>query len=610
MQPTALPAADRLPPRKRALLFGDDIFISYSRADATVYAEALASRLMDKGFACYLDQYAVPAGRKLPAHVVKAARGSAILVLIATAHALRSDYVEQEIDLFTSTGRPIVIIDPGGRFEELLPNEPTWQRLLGMARTPESMAAIAEGEPSEAVVRRIANAFQFLRKDQRLRRATRWVAAALVGMLVLFLATTGTLGYQTRHAVAERQEAERDSAQALRDTQRARSDARKATAEVATAQQQARVARDATAAAQDKAKRAVSDAQQKIAAARSEAASAEATARQVRVQTQSARSEMLRAKQSLQDEEQRLSSTNTSLKEANRHLDDVNKQLDAANKSLASTQELARTRMLAGIDALAHGSELSLMQRAILLMMQSAETFGGTGGEATPSRYGAAAAIPAISFDLAADGSMIATVDPGTRSVRRFMAASGEELAQLETRADPPKFVYFSPGGRYLAAAGSTHLYVWDARNGIAHEPLVPPILSRDKRTSVVRGVFTPNDKYLVYATGDRHLWLRDTDNVQVALPSPPLDSDATQLAMSPDGKYVAVADVRKLVHVHTVPGLKEVARMSSPLDAPVKAIRFDRAGKLIGVAFGNQNVAFWRWQEATVSIHAASRGR
>lgn len=38
-------------------LLGDDIFISYSRADGATYASGLASRLADLAFSCKLDQW-------------------------------------------------------------------------------------------------------------------------------------------------------------------------------------------------------------------------------------------------------------------------------------------------------------------------------------------------------------------------------------------------------------------------------------------------------------------------------------------------------------------------------------------------------------------------
>jgi hypothetical protein len=44
-------------------LFGDDIFISYSRADGITYAEGLASELAKRGFSCRVDLWEARLGR-------------------------------------------------------------------------------------------------------------------------------------------------------------------------------------------------------------------------------------------------------------------------------------------------------------------------------------------------------------------------------------------------------------------------------------------------------------------------------------------------------------------------------------------------------------------
>ena len=45
-------------------LFGDDIFISYSRADGFSYAAALATRLAERKLACRFDQWGTEPGGK------------------------------------------------------------------------------------------------------------------------------------------------------------------------------------------------------------------------------------------------------------------------------------------------------------------------------------------------------------------------------------------------------------------------------------------------------------------------------------------------------------------------------------------------------------------
>ncbi len=47
----------------RRFLFGDDIFISYSRVDST-YALSLANELTKKKLSCFLDQWGTPPRRR------------------------------------------------------------------------------------------------------------------------------------------------------------------------------------------------------------------------------------------------------------------------------------------------------------------------------------------------------------------------------------------------------------------------------------------------------------------------------------------------------------------------------------------------------------------
>src|SRR5262245_47488398 len=107
--PTAKKEARRfhfkaLPERIGRFLFGDDIFISYSRQDGSKYALALARKLAK--YQCYLDQLGTTPGQKIPRRLKRKVRRSSIFVLVATQAAVRSAAVEEEVVLFLQTGRP------------------------------------------------------------------------------------------------------------------------------------------------------------------------------------------------------------------------------------------------------------------------------------------------------------------------------------------------------------------------------------------------------------------------------------------------------------------------------------------------------------------------
>src|SRR2546425_141881 len=100
--------------KAKGFLLGDDIFISYSRGDSTNYAPALANRLGERGFICYVDQYGTDINDDLPPRLLRKLLRSTSLVLIGSERAVNSLPVRREIDLFKTTGRPIIPIDVDG----------------------------------------------------------------------------------------------------------------------------------------------------------------------------------------------------------------------------------------------------------------------------------------------------------------------------------------------------------------------------------------------------------------------------------------------------------------------------------------------------------------
>ena len=64
------------------VLLGDDVFISYSRHDGAQYAIALANRLSEAGFVCYLDQWGSAPGRELPAQLRRTLMSSSMLAVV------------------------------------------------------------------------------------------------------------------------------------------------------------------------------------------------------------------------------------------------------------------------------------------------------------------------------------------------------------------------------------------------------------------------------------------------------------------------------------------------------------------------------------------------
>ena len=162
--------------------FGPDVFISYSRREASLYAGSLAARLT--GLSVYIDQLGSPPGANVPARVLAHARRSTALVVICSARALESSKVEEEIAVFPVERRPVVPVCFG-------PDPPTqgpgswFGRLSGLAVHHEPAEALALGEPSESLVRRIRMAVGNQRQMRRIRNA------GIAGVTVLALTAAG-----------------------------------------------------------------------------------------------------------------------------------------------------------------------------------------------------------------------------------------------------------------------------------------------------------------------------------------------------------------------------------------------------------------------------------
>jgi WD40 repeat protein len=189
---------DRLLNAVMRRLFGDDIFISYSRADGATYAAGLANELVALGYACRFDQWGTEPNAELPRSLITAIRRSAMFVLVASSGAAASNNVGKEIEAYRATGRIIIPIDIASAIGSAI-----WKGLVvGLAVSPETVAVLETGTPSAAVVNRIEKSFTFRRRDQRLRL----IAAATAGVVGV-IALIGV--FATQQTIRKTAEAER-----------------------------------------------------------------------------------------------------------------------------------------------------------------------------------------------------------------------------------------------------------------------------------------------------------------------------------------------------------------------------------------------------------------
>ncbi len=202
-------------------LFGDDVFISYSRHDAMDYALAISNELARAGYSCYLDQTLSEPGRELPASLIRGLDRCSMMVLIGTPKAGESASVEREIRLFrTRKGRPrpLVLIDVDSAVSSA-----HWRQLVeGVPRIPEHGPMVAKGAPTELVLRRALNSATFVRRNARLRNT-----GAALTLLILLLLVAGAMSFREarrQQAAADRQrsmaEAAAGQVKSLEETKR------------------------------------------------------------------------------------------------------------------------------------------------------------------------------------------------------------------------------------------------------------------------------------------------------------------------------------------------------------------------------------------------------
>ncbi|MBV8856743.1 MAG: TIR domain-containing protein [Acidobacteria bacterium] len=213
--PPEPPARQGLLERLGSFLLGDDIFISYSRADALNYSLALANQLTGRRFLSFVDQYGTSADEKLPPLLRLKLRRSTALVLVGTKGAAASNAVRQEIEEFRQTGRPIIPIDVDGSLSHA-----SWVHLLrglpvsvegnngvvapqvevrpAAAAAPDFIPETEErrrvGNPAPEVVARIESSFKYTRRNEWLRRML------FAGVAVILL-SAGVVAWSANAAV-------------------------------------------------------------------------------------------------------------------------------------------------------------------------------------------------------------------------------------------------------------------------------------------------------------------------------------------------------------------------------------------------------------------------
>jgi len=182
-------------------LAADDIFISYTRLDASTYAAGLADELTKKGFSCFIDKLGTDPNKDLPDMLLRKLKSCAMLVVVGTERAATRQTIADEVKEFLATGRKssVVPIDFSGAIYRA-----SWYSLVeGVAPEPEkNPTALDDGDPSPSVLSRIEKQFNYTRRNQRLRRAATSMAVVFA---LLLLAGIGAGVYARQQIVLARE---------------------------------------------------------------------------------------------------------------------------------------------------------------------------------------------------------------------------------------------------------------------------------------------------------------------------------------------------------------------------------------------------------------------
>src|SRR5689334_7002019 len=135
-------------------LANDDIFISYSRRDATTYVNGIADVLTQKGFSCFIDRLGTDADEGLPLMLLNKIRRATMFVVLCTEAAKHSTFVSQEIYEFAEAKGTTRMIIPV-LFHPSLEESDWFPLIKGIAPESESEEALVTGNPANAVVSRI-----------------------------------------------------------------------------------------------------------------------------------------------------------------------------------------------------------------------------------------------------------------------------------------------------------------------------------------------------------------------------------------------------------------------------------------------------------------------
>ena len=94
------------------------IFISYSHWNEH-FAQRLYCDLERAGFGPWLDSQSIPLGEMWEHEIAEGIKSSSHIILLASPHAAKSEYIRRELAIASDLHIPVLIIQAGGKDTEL-----------------------------------------------------------------------------------------------------------------------------------------------------------------------------------------------------------------------------------------------------------------------------------------------------------------------------------------------------------------------------------------------------------------------------------------------------------------------------------------------------------
>jgi WD40 repeat protein len=506
-------------------IFGDDIFISYSRRDGANYAAALANELSKLGrdFSCFLDQWGASAANELSKPVVRALRRSSVLVLVGTPGATQSKFVQQEVEDFSRQSwlrahRPILPININGALDSV-----QWEKLTGLHRTPETEEARAEGLPSEAVIRLIANSHSYTKRNQRVR----WLSIGALVLLLASIAASALAFKQSLRAENESRRANEEKQNAINQGKLAQANRDEAEAKAREAKKQEELARHNA----DKANENAAEARKNAEEAKQQRAAAERNARIAKSQELSSYAAA-----------QRDIDPDLSLALVNEALRDYTPQAE---------DELRQFMLRTPLHLTLRGHIGPVKQARFFNNLQSLITIAGedptariwdlSAGLNVASLTGHAGGVQSIAFSP--DEKLIVTTAYNDRAARLWNAQSGGLVALLTGHESRITEVGFSPCGKFIftTSSGDRVARLWNAQSGNLIAALT------DHEGAVHKAKFSPDGEFIVTAAKESstpRLWSSHTGRLVAKLIGH--DDAIANLDFSADGQFILTTTADK----------------------------------------------------------------